>query len=89
MDKSCEIIKMGCLKSLRHPKYVAFKLGLACATQDVDQLVTHDLLDVGTSGLQVLTGIEVIGMLVEVLTDGTGHSKTQVGVDVEDRKSVV
>ena len=36
-----------------------------------------------TSGGEVLTGIEVIGMLGEVLTNAGGHSKTQVGVDVD------
>ena len=44
------------------------KLGLAVAAQHVHQLVAHQLLDVGTGGLQVLTGIKMIGMLVEVLT---------------------
>ena len=50
-------------------------LGLACAAQDVDQLVADNFLDVGAGGLQVLTGIEVGGILVEVLTDGAGHSQ--------------
>ena len=51
--------------------------------------MTNDLLDVGTGGLQVLTGIEVIGMLVEVLTNSAGQCQTQVGVNVDlaDRQS--
>ena len=57
--------------------------GLASAAQNVDQLVADHFLDVGTSGLQVLTGVEVIGMLLEVLTDSAGHCQTQVGVDVD------
>ena len=59
------------------------QLGLACATQNVDQLVTNDLLDVCTSGLQVLTGVELAGLIVVELTDGASHSQTQVGVDVD------
>ena len=55
----------------------------ACATENVDELVANDLFDVCSCGLEVLTRIEMIGMLVEVLTDGAGHSKTQVGVDVD------
>ena len=51
-------------------------LGFAGAAQNVHQLVADDLLDVGAGGLQVLTGVEVIGMLVEVLTDGAGHCQT-------------
>jgi hypothetical protein len=43
----------------------------------------YQLLDVSTSGLQVLTRIEVRRILIEVLTDGTGHSQTQIGVDVD------
>ena len=59
------------------------KLGLASAAQDIDQLVADQLLDVGASGLQVLTGIELVGMLGIELTDGSGHCQTQVGVDVD------
>ena len=59
------------------------QLGLAGAAEDVAQLVADELLDVGTGGLQVLTRVELVGMLVEELTDGAGHGKTQVGVDVD------
>ena len=58
-------------------------LGLACAAQDVDQLVADQFLDVGTGGLQVLTGVKLAGIVVEELTNSTGHSQTQVGVDVD------
>ena len=59
------------------------KLGLAGAAQNVNQLVANDFLDVGAGGLQVLTGVELRGLIVEELTDGAGHSQTQVGVDVD------
>ena len=36
-----------------------------------------------TGGLEVLAGIEVIGMLIEVLTDVACHCKTDIGVDVD------
>ena len=63
--------------------FVFLNLGLAGAAQNVDQLVTNDFLDVGAGGLQVLTGVKVIGMLVEVLTNSAGQSQTQVGVNVD------
>ena len=59
------------------------RLGLAGATQNVDQLVANQFLDVCTSGLQVLTGVELAGLIVVELTDGASHSQTQVGVDVD------
>ena len=52
------------------------RLGLAGAAQDIDELVADQLLDVGTGGLQVLTGIELVGMLGKELTDGAGHGQT-------------
>ena len=55
------------------------KSSLASAAQDVDQLVADQLLDVSACGLQVLTGIELVGMLGIELTDGAGHCQTQVG----------
>ena len=59
------------------------RLSLASAAKNVNQLVANQFLDVCTSGLQILTRIEVIRMLVEVLPDSTGESQTQVGVDVD------
>ena len=52
--------------------------------------MTNDFLDVGAGGLQVLTGIEVIGMLVEVLTNSAGQPRNpqtqliQTGAQVPD-----
>ena len=45
--------------------------------------MTHQLLDGGTGGLQVLAGIELVGVLRHELADGAGHGQTQVGVDVD------
>ena len=59
------------------------KLGLAVAAQDVDQLVLDQLLDGSTGGLEILAGIEMIGMSGEILADGAGHGQTQVRVDVD------
>ena len=59
------------------------QLGLAGAAEDVAQLVTDKLLDVGTGGLQVLAGIELVGVLRHELADGAGHGQTQVGVNVD------
>lgn len=58
-------------------------LGLAVGAQNVDDLVGHHVLDGLTGRLQVLTGVEVIGMLVEVLADVASHSQTDIGVDID------
>ena len=52
------------------------------AVQHVAHLVGNHVLDSLTSGLQVLTRIEIAGVFYEVLADGSGHSQTQVGVDI-------
>ena len=59
------------------------KLCLAVAAQHVHDLVGDQLLDGGPGGLEVLAGVELVGVLVEELTDGAGHGQTQVGVDVD------
>ena len=59
------------------------KSGLAVGAQNVDDLVSDHVLDSLAGGLQVLPGIEVIGMLGEVLADVAGHGQTDVGVDVD------
>ena len=50
----------------------------AVRTQHVHNLVDVQLLHVLTSGLQILARIEVIGMLSQMLTNGSGHSQTRV-----------
>ena len=49
----------------------------------MNDLVSDHVLDSLTGGLQVLARIEVIGMLVEVLTDVAGHCQTDIGVDID------
>ena len=58
-------------------------LGFAVAAQHVNQLMLDHVLDGDTGGLQILTRIEMIRMLVEVLTDAGGHREAQVGVNVD------
>ena len=53
------------------------------AVQHVAHLVGNHVLDSLTSGLQVLTRIEIAGVFYEVLADGSGHSQTQVGIDID------
>lgn len=67
---SREIFLCGCLR-------------LAGAAQHVHQLVAYQLLDVGAGGLQILAGIELVGVLVHELPDSAGHGQTQIGVDVD------
>jgi hypothetical protein len=56
---------------------------LTVRTKYLLDLVDVHLLHVLTSGLQILTRIEVVRMLSEILTDGSGHGKTRVRVDVD------
>ena len=58
-------------------------LELVVATQHVYNLVHVHLLHVLASGLQILARIEMTGVLVEVLADGSCHGETRVRVDVD------
>ena len=58
-------------------------LCLAVAAEYVDQLVTNQLFDVSASGLQIFSGVELVGFFVEELSDSTGHCKTEVRVDID------
>ena len=49
----------------------------------LNNLVDVHLLHVLASRLEILTGIEVVRMLSEVLTDGSSHCQTRVRVDVD------
>ena len=40
------------------------------------------LLNVRAGGLQILAGVELVGMLVEELTDCASHSQTKIGVNI-------
>ena len=62
--------------------FVFAELCFACATQNVDEFVTDAFLNRRSCGPEILTGIEVIGVLHHVLTNGGGHGKAQVGVDI-------
>ena len=57
--------------------------GLSVGTENCYDLVSNDVLDILAAVADVLSGIEVIGMSDEVLTDTCGHAKTKVGVDVD------
>ena len=63
--------------------YERDRLRLAVAAQNVDQLVGNHVLDSLTSGLEVLTGIEIRRMQREMLTDCSGDCQTDVGVNVD------
>ena len=45
--------------------------------------MSNHVLDSDASGLEILTGVKVIGMSIEILTDAASHSKTKVGVDID------
>ena len=51
--------------------------------EDVYDLVRYNSLDGCSGGLEVLSRVELVRMQSEELTDGCGHGKTQVGVDVD------
>ena len=63
--------------------FFKFKLRLAVAAENVNELMSDKLFDVCSCGFEIFSGVELIGMFSEELTDGTGHCKTEVGVDVD------
>ena len=64
-------------------KMVRLLCQFAVRTQYVHNLVDVHLLHVLTSGLQILTRIEVIGMLCQILADSSSHGQTRIRVDVD------
>ena len=52
------------------------------AVEHVAHLVSNHILDSLTSRLQILTRIEIAGVFYEMLANGSSHSQTQVGVDI-------
>ena len=61
--------------------FIALALSqLAVRTEHIHNLVDIHLLHVLTSGLQILTRIEVSRMLSQVLADSSSHSQTRVRV---------
>ena len=58
------------------------RLQLVVAAQHLYNLVAVHLLHVLASGLQILAGIEITGLLVEVLADSCSHSQAAVAVNV-------
>ena len=62
---------------------ISRKSDLVIGAENVNDLVSNHILNSLTSGLEILSGIEVIGMLYEVLTDVSGHCKTDIGVDID------
>ena len=57
--------------------------GLSVGAEDIDDLVLIELLHLVAGGSQVLTRVELTGLVVEDLADGCGHCKTAIGVDVD------
>jgi hypothetical protein len=49
---------------------------LTITSKHIYNLVDVHLLHVLTGGLQILTGIEVVRMLSQILTNGSGHGQT-------------
>ena len=58
-------------------------LCFAVAAENINNLVLDKLSDIVSARSKILTRIEMLGMFVEVLADSRGHSKTEVGVDVD------
>ena len=57
--------------------------GFTVAAENINDLMGHHIMHSLTGGLQILTGIEMIRMLSKVLTDDSGHCKTDIRVDVD------
>ena len=57
--------------------------GLACASENVDDLVCDHVLDRLSCGFEILSGIEVLRVLREIFPDVSGHGQTNIGIDVD------
>ena len=54
---------------------IAQLVGVACAAENIYQLVLHQFFDIGTGGFQILARIKLLGVLGEELANGAGHSQ--------------
>ena len=57
-------------------------LCLAVAAENVNELMTNELFDVGSCGFEIFSRVELFGMFGEEFTNGAGKSETEVGVDI-------
>ena len=57
--------------------------GLSVGAEDIHNLLDIHLLHLLACRLEILAGIEVAGILGEVLADGGSHGQTRVRVDVD------
>ncbi len=57
-------------------------VSLTGTTEYVYKLMLNDCLDICSCVAEILSGVEVVGMLHKVLTDTCGASHSEVGVDV-------
>ena len=59
------------------------KLCLVFAAENGFNFVRNNAFNSISCGSEVLSGVEVVGMLSEMLSNSTGHCQTKVGVDVD------
>ena len=62
---------------------IVLQSGFSVAAENVNDLVMNDRFNVCTAVAQILSGIEMIGMLHEVLADTCSQTQTKVGVNVD------
>ncbi len=61
------------------PRYTNLnKLRFTVAAENFYELVAYDFFDGQTRGPEVLTGVEVRGVILEVLSDSRGDSHTDI-----------
>ena len=63
--------------------FVFAELCFACATQNVDEFVADAFLNRRSCGPEILTGIEVRRIVIEMFADSGGCCHTKVAVDVD------
>ena len=61
----------------------ALKLKGAVRTENVNDLMLNHILNLGTSYGEVASGVEYGGLVCEYAADTCGHSKADIGVDVD------
>ena len=58
-------------------------LDLVCAAQHIYNFVPYHFLDGGTGGCEVLPGVEMGGILGQVLSYGSSEGQPEVRIDID------
>ena len=70
-------------KLLNFMKELQAFFGFAGATQNVDEFMANHFFNVGASGFKIFSRVELRGIIVEEFSDGSGHCKANIRIDID------